>query len=102
MSCAVSTEPPNAAVIWYQQVDSPSAAANWMSSGLAIPLAVPTFFRSAVHPARVVGMAVMPALAKSFWFTVVTRKDESNGTPISCPLETNVFSWACPTRGRPG
>ena len=34
----------------------------------------------------------MPALAKSFWFTVVTRNDESNGTPISCPLEMNVLS----------
>src|ERR1700685_1928658 len=92
VSCAVSTEPPNAAVSWYQQVDRPSAVANWMSSGLAMPLALPTFFSAAVNPASVVGMVVMPALAKSFWFTVVTRKDESNGRPSSCPLETNVFS----------
>ena len=92
VSCAVSTEPPNAAVIWYQQVDRPSAVANWMSSGLAMPLALPTFFRSAVNAASVVGIVVMPALAKSFWFTVVTRNDESNGMPISCPFEMNVLS----------
>ena len=79
VSCAVSTWPPNAAVIWYQQVDRPSAVANWMSSGLAMPLALPTFFRSAVNPASVVGIVVMPALAKSLVFTVVTRNEESNG-----------------------
>ncbi len=79
-------------MIWYQQVDRPSAAANWMSSGLAMPLALPTCLRSAVHADRVVGMVVMPALAKSFWFTVVTRKDESNGRPTSCPLDSNVLS----------
>ena len=89
-SCGVRTWPPNAAVIWYQQVDRPSAVARWMSSGLAMPFALPTFLRSVVNAASVVGMVVMPALAKSFLFTVVTRNDESNGTPISSLFEVNV------------
>src|SRR5580692_7618001 len=92
VSCAVRTEPPNAAVSWYQQVDRPSAVANWMSSGLAMPLALPTFCSAVVNPARVVGIVVMPALAKSLEFTVVTRKDEPNGTSIRSLSETNVLS----------
>src|SRR5580693_1099257 len=91
-SWAVRTWPPNAAVIWYQQVDRPSAVAKWMSSGLAMLFAVPTFFSAAVNPASVVGIVVMPALAKSLVFTVVTRNDESNGIPISSLFETNVLS----------
>ena len=53
---------------------------------------MPTFFSAAVNPASVVGIVVMPALAKSLVFTVVTRNDESNGIPISSLFETNVLS----------
>src|SRR6202042_1046732 len=90
LSWADRTEPPNAAVIWYQQVDSPSAVANWMLSGLAMPLAVPTFLSAAEKPLKVVGTDVIPAFWKSFVFTVVTRKDESNGIPISLLSTTKV------------
>src|SRR6202044_1702696 len=92
-SCGVRTWPPNAEVIWYQQVDRPSAVARWRSSGLAMLFAVPTFFRSAVNSEIVVGIVVMPALAKSFLFTVVTRNDESNGIPIRSLFAMNVSIW---------
>src|ERR1700727_3662207 len=90
VSCAVRTWPPKAAVTWYQQVDRPSAVANWMSSGLAMPLARPTLLSAAVNPARVAGILRMPAFAKSLVFTVVVRNEESNGAPIRSVLETNV------------
>src|SRR5580704_19023007 len=89
-SCGLRTDPPNAAVIWYQQVDSPSAVARWMSSGLAMLFAVPTVFSAAEKPARVVGMVEIPAFEKSLVLTVVTRNEESNGTPMSLLSETNV------------
>jgi hypothetical protein len=91
-SCEFRTDPPNAAVIWYQQVDRPSAVAKWMSSGFAIPFACPTFFSAAEKPASVVGTAETPAFEKSLLFTVVTRNDESNGTPISLLSTTKVLS----------
>jgi hypothetical protein len=48
-----------------------------------MPLAAPTLLSAAEKPLRVLGTEVTPAFWKSLVFTVVTRKDESNGIPIS-------------------
>src|SRR5436190_13254485 len=85
------TCPPNAAVIWYQQVDRPSAAAKWMSSGLAIPCER-TLSSAAENSLSVDGTLETPAFWKSLELTVVTMNDASNGIPTSWPRVSKVAS----------
>src|SRR3569833_2617847 len=93
LPCPSRIVPPNAAVVWYQYVDSPSAAANGMFSGYwTSPFAL-ICLRSCVYWSIVVGILVTPALVIFFLFSVVTWMDVSNGMPTTWPLMVYDTSW---------
>src|ERR1700710_269864 len=84
--------PPRAPVVWYQYVESPSAAANGMFNGyFAMPLVL-IVRRSWLYTSNVVGILVMSALPNIFLFTVVTMNEASYGMPTTWPSEVNDAS----------
>jgi hypothetical protein len=74
---ASRTAPPNAAVVWYQYVDSPSAAANGMFRGCSTTPVALTCRRAAVYSSIVAGAGLAPARANISVLTVVTMNDAS-------------------------